>query len=600
MLTRKRGQSVINEIIQRRVNKKINERTTKERKRKLTNSNDGLPSSSSKNKISKVSTEKQSKKRNGVSEKDQENFKTILFHKHLVTKIARHITIPKDRYHFSLINSKIYDSIKETPFVGPEILNNRRLLIELFTSSFNSAGGTITVSIADISQKFVFFDCHSSDGNFSKMVQFCKYFKNQIQQICIEKKIANGKFTNYIQIGWLPILLQHINKENFPNFNILSFSYISFRCCQEGSYGEIPIDKVCFHECEFGTKSPFIFPNKMAQIYIDSNKCIPAALFSNIEEIDRGIGECQISMYTVENFNSFNDFVRKSKKFEMESQLTMNTLNFQTNFSSMALFEHIELRIDNAKSARVLTNLKHISSMNLDGLKELVLIFVKTPLILSEDFVATLCMLLQKSINLQVLRFCGDYRQRVKFTNYLNEETLMTNIPTSIKVLEVSIGNWHTQRCVDIVSKRLTQLELVIFNSVLDNSFRIEMILEKFKYVRNFVISFVEKSCKEIAYTWLVHFLTKTTAEEKIKNFDCLILNISGENFYNALVDIIKTQVPRICDQYDLVELDNGICEFTASWRKSNLPFIRKFLDTRCRYCCAGEQHKSLKTLSKS
>uniref|UniRef100_A0A0K0FKC7 F-box domain-containing protein n=1 Tax=Strongyloides venezuelensis TaxID=75913 RepID=A0A0K0FKC7_STRVS len=527
------------------------------------------------------------------------NIKTILFHKPIVSKIAYNLTSPKDRLYFSLVNKIIYDSIKDVPFVGTRVLDNRRLLIEVYATSINSAGGSISVSIANVSRKFIFFDSYASDGNFAKMLKFLKFFRNQVHQICIERKVTNGKFHNFIEIGWLPLILKHINKENFPNLDILSFCYVSFKNTGYGSYGYLPIAKVCFHECEFGDESPFIFPKKMDQLYYDSVNNIPVKLLSNIDVIEKGAGECKYSLSSVESYNTFVNFIQQSNVFEIEGQLTMNMLNFQTVFLKDHIYEFIELRIDNGKTIKVLSNLKHLLSLKLEYLKELILVFVKTPIVFSSEFVLTLCEILEKAKNLKILRFCGDYRQRVKFSEYDSEEKIFGSISNTVNVLEVSVGNWQTIRGMSCLANRLTNLELIILNSIIYPSFDIPTIFHIFKNVRNFVISFVEKHSGEIAHQWIVEFLNPRNINDSIRIFDSLIVSISGEKFYNSIVDVIKGRTSELCNQVDLSLLENGICEFSVCWKTQNLRKVRRFTDTRCRHCCAGEENKILTSLRK-
>ncbi|CEF63496.1 Hypothetical protein SRAE_1000175700 [Strongyloides ratti] len=529
-----------------------------------------------------------------------ESIKTVLSHEFLIKKIATYIIKPKDRFNFSLVNKLIYKSIDGVPFVGSQILNNRRLLIEVYATSINSAGGSISVSIANALQKFIFFDSYASDGNFAKMIKFCKYFKNQVQQICIERKVTNELRQNYIEVGWLPLILNEINKENFPKLEILSFCYISFKNSGYGSYGHFPLTKVCFHECEFGSESPFIFPKKMDQIYYDCLHNIPIKLFSNIDTLERGVGECKYHLSSVESYNTFINFIQQSNIFEMEAQLTMNMLNFQTVFLKNRKYEFIELRIDNGRTIKALGNLKHLLELKLEDLKEFILVFVKTPIILSREFVSILCEILKKAKNLRILRFCGDYRQRVKFTENDTEERIFGSISKSVTILEVSVGNWHTINSMTFLAKRLVNLEVVILNSIIFPFFDIPTIFKIFKFIRNFVISFIEKRSKEIGHQWIVEFLNSLNSSSGVRNFDCLIVYLAGEQFYHSIVDIIKRSTMNKFNQIDLNLSENGVCEFTACWSAHNLRVLRRFTDTRCRHCCAGEQNKILCSFRKN
>uniref|UniRef100_A0A0K0ETI4 BTB domain-containing protein n=1 Tax=Strongyloides stercoralis TaxID=6248 RepID=A0A0K0ETI4_STRER len=547
-----------------------------------------------------VSIEKSKKKFCILKSNEINNIKTILFHKPLAKRIAHYITDPKDRFNFSIVNKIIYNSIRDVPFVGLEILNNKRLSIEVYATSINSAGGSISVSIANIKKKFIFFDSYASDGNFAKMIKFCKYFKNQVEQICIERRVTNEIAHNYVEIGWLPLILKEVNKENFPKLDILSFGYISFKNTGYGSYGNLPITKVCFHECEFGNESPFIFPKKMDQIYYDSLKNIPIKLFSDIDTVEKGIGECKYSLSSVESYNTFVNFIQQSNVFEMEAQLTMNMLNFQTVFLKNHVYEFIELRIDSGKTMKALANLEHLLELKLEYLKEFVLVFVKTPIIFSKEFVLILCEVLKKAKNLKVLRFCGDYRQKIKFSEYDNEEMLFNCISRTVTVLEVSIGNWQTINGMTCLAKRLTNLELIILNSIIYPFFNIPTIFQIFKNVKNFVISFVEKQSTAIGYQWILEYLNSLRFSDFTKNFDNLILYIYGKNFYCSIVDVIKKSTLSTYNQFDLNLLENGICEFSVNDNSHYTQLIRRFIDSRCRHCCAGEQNKILTSFNKN
>uniref|UniRef100_A0AC35U1G7 F-box domain-containing protein n=1 Tax=Rhabditophanes sp. KR3021 TaxID=114890 RepID=A0AC35U1G7_9BILA len=525
------------------------------------------------------------------------NFNTVFSHEYLAAKIIHHLQDARDRYHLSLVSRELYTFVDNTPIIGRKVLENYKMMLDINAEEGDAWAGAIGVSLAGTRKRFVFANIHDNTGNFPKVLQYMRFVGKQVKTICVTQRNRNYCRHFIPHVTWLPILIRGINREIFPNIRAISFDSIMGEHFRDGDFGELVVDQVCFHGCEFGRSNPFIFPASLGKLGLDSTVARNSQLLNSIVNIrSLSVDATACIGATGRETRIFQTLVNKTDRIDLDMPLNTPDLVVELMFKPGKRIEVLRLSTDGSRQLQILKNLKRIAKYKEIGeLKKLEFIFVNKTITMMSEILDAICDVLEKAVNLEVLRFFGKGKGKVTFGSRDCLSRIVSKTSKDIIVLEISVASWVTTHTLHQINECFQKLQCVLFRNLddkMENSkHTIQSIVQTITNARTFVLDSGCKKMQTSFFLWIVNYLKNYPSEEKRKYFDVLIVGLASSDMFIRLSALIKiASTPRIMDHIDLVAYQSWQSLFTISYKSDLLTKVRMFLDSRCPECLNGEE----------